>query len=126
MVKNIIKIGAIAVLAITLNACSSKTYKIKQESDKIVNEVPKWYMADFDKKNACDISLLIRQKEDVHGRLKHESLTQRFAIKELKKITRGVLWKISLNSGNIQDVLDQIFNTNILHNPQSHECYRID
>ena len=81
---------------------------------------------DISKKNACDISLLIRQKEDVHGRLKHESLTQRFAIKELKKITRGVLWKISLNSGNIQDVLDQIFNTNILHNPQSHECYRID
>ena len=34
MYKNIIKIGVIAVLAITLNACSSKTYKIKQESDK--------------------------------------------------------------------------------------------
>ena len=38
MYKNIIKIGVIAVF-ITLNACSSKTYKIKQESDKIVNEV---------------------------------------------------------------------------------------
>ena len=78
------------------------------------------------KKSDCDISLLIRQKEDIHGRLKYEALTQRFAIKELKKITRGVLWKISIKSGNIQNVLDQIFNTNILHNPQSHECYRIN
>ena len=69
MYKNIIKIGVIAVLAITLNACSSKTYKIKQESDKIVNEVPKWYMADFDVKKHCDISMwannkIIKNKDD--------------------------------------------------------------
>ena len=69
MYKNIIKIGVIAVLAITLNACSSKTYKIKQESDKIVNEVPKWYMADFDVKKHCDISKwankpIVKSKDD--------------------------------------------------------------
>ena len=78
------------------------------------------------KKKTYDLSLLVRQKDDVHGRIKYESLTQRFNINGLKKIKRGTIWNVSLNSGNIQHVLDQIFNTNILHNPQSHECYRIN
>jgi len=78
------------------------------------------------KKKTYDLSLLVRQKDDVHGRIKYESLTQRFNINGLKKIKRGTIWSLSLNSGNIQHVLDQIFNTNILHNPQSHECYRIN
>ena len=78
------------------------------------------------KKQICDISLLVRQKEDIVGRLKYESLTQRFGVNGLEKIKSGVIWNVSLNSGNIQDVIDQIFNTNILFNPQSHECYRIN
>jgi hypothetical protein len=56
MYKNILKVSAIAILAVALNACSSKTYKIKQETDRVVDEVPKWYMADFDVKKHCDIS----------------------------------------------------------------------
>jgi len=49
----------------------------------------------------------------------------RFKISGINKITRGVVWNISLNGGNIQDVLEQIINTNILYNQESHECYRI-
>ena len=69
MYKNIIKVSVIAILVVALNACSSKTYKIKQETDKIVNEVPKWYMADFDVKKHCDISKwannkIIKNKDD--------------------------------------------------------------
>ena len=56
MYKNILKVSAIAILAVALNACSSKTYKIKQETDRVVDEVRKWYMADFDVKKHCDIS----------------------------------------------------------------------
>ena len=57
MYKNIVKLGLLGVLIIGLNACSSKTYKIKQETDKLVNEVPSWYMADFDNAKHCDISM---------------------------------------------------------------------
>ena len=57
MYKNIMKIGLLGVLIIGLNACSSKTYKIKQETDKLVDEVPSWYMADFDNAKHCDISM---------------------------------------------------------------------
>ena len=69
MYKNILKVSAIAILAVALNACSSKTYKIKQETDRVVDEVPKWYMADFDVKKHCDISMwannkIIKNKDD--------------------------------------------------------------
>ena len=39
-----------------LSACSGGNYKIKSETSKIVNTVPKWYMADFDEKKACNLS----------------------------------------------------------------------
>ena len=60
MYNNLIKVGLIAIVAIGLNACSSKNYKIKQETDKIVNEVPKWYIEDLEKKNA-----MIKEARDI-------------------------------------------------------------
>ena len=71
-------------------------------------------------------SYLVRQKEDMHGRIKYESLTERFEIEGLKKLRRGVVWNLSINSGNIDTVVNDILNTNILFNPLSHECYKIN
>ena len=71
-------------------------------------------------------SLLVRQKEDMHGRAKFESLTERFEIHELIKLKRGVIWNVSVNGGNFETVLREILNTHILYNPLSHECYRIN
>ena len=81
---------------------------------------------DESKDQDYDLSLLILQKDDVHARMKQESLTNRFEIGGIKKIKRGVLWNLSLISGNIQDVLERIINSNILYNQESHECYRIN
>ena len=75
-------------------------------------------------KNAA--SFLVRQKDDICGRAKFESLTERFEIHELTKLKRGVIWNVSVNSGNFRTVLKDILNTNILYNPLSHECYRIN
>jgi len=71
-------------------------------------------------------SLLVRQKEDMHERAKFESLTERFEINELTKLKRGVIWNVSINGGNFKNVLKDILNTNILYNPLSHECYKIN
>ena len=71
-------------------------------------------------------SLLVRQKEDMRGRAKFESLTERFEIHELSKLKRGVIWNVSVNGGNFETVLKEILNTHILYNPLSHECYRIN
>ena len=77
-------------------------------------------------KNKADISFLIKQKDDIEGRIKYESLTKRFEIDGLIKINKGIIWNVSVNSGNISDTINHIFKTNILHNPISHECYRIN
>ena len=63
MMKNKVKIvGALAV-ALMLNACAGGTYKIKSESGKTMNQVPKWYMADFSERKACDTSIIGKGKD---------------------------------------------------------------
>ncbi len=71
-------------------------------------------------------SFLVRQKEDMHGRAKLESLTKRFEIDEIIDLRRGVIWNVTVKSGNFKTVLKDILNTHILFNPLSHECYRIN
>jgi phosphoribosylformylglycinamidine synthase len=71
-------------------------------------------------------SFLVRQKEDMIGRAKFESLTERFEISGITKIKRGVIWNITINSGNLENVLGNLLDTHIFFNPLSHECYRIN
>jgi phosphoribosylformylglycinamidine synthase len=71
-------------------------------------------------------SLLIRQKEDMVGRAKLESLTERFEIGDISEIKRGVIWNVTINGGNFETILTEILDTHILFNPLSHECYKIN
>ena len=71
-------------------------------------------------------SFLVRQKEDMLGRAKHESLKERFEIDGITNLKRGVIWNVTVNSGSFDTVLNDILGTHILFNPLSHECYRIN
>ena len=71
-------------------------------------------------------SFLVRQKEDMIGWAKFESLTERFEIDGISEIKRGVIWNVTVNSGNLENVLGNLLDTHILFNPLSHECYRIN
>jgi phosphoribosylformylglycinamidine synthase len=70
-------------------------------------------------------SFLVRQKEDMIGRAKLESLSQRFEVGGISEIKRGVIWNVTINGSNFETVLNEILNTHILYNPLSHECYRV-
>ena len=72
------------------------------------------------------MSFLVRQKEDMHERAKFESLTGTFQIQEIIKLKRGVIWNVTVNSGNLKIILQDILNSHILYNPLSYECYRIN
>ncbi len=72
------------------------------------------------------VSFLVHKKEDMVCREKLESLKNRFKIKNLIDLKRGVLWNIKINSGNIEATINKILNSNILFNPLSYECYRIN
>ena len=84
----------------------------------------KEYLSDLPKKKET-ISVLIRQKEDVHCQKKFDSLTQRFQISNLLQLKRGVVWNITIKNANFNSIFNNILDTNILHNPLSHECFRI-
>ncbi len=71
-------------------------------------------------------SFLVRQKEDILSRAKFEALTERFEIEGLRFLKRGVRWNLNVNDGNIDTVSQEILDTNILFNPLSHECYKIN
>ena len=71
-------------------------------------------------------SFLVRQKEDMLGRAKLESLKKRFEIDGITDLKRGVIWNMIVNGGGSEVVLNDILNTHILFNPLSHECYRIN
>ena len=71
-------------------------------------------------------SLLVRQKEDMVGRAKLESLTERFEIGDISEIKRGVIWNVTINGGNFKTILKEILDTHIFFNPLSHECYKIN
>ena len=58
-ISKIIMVGAVGLL---MTACSS-TYKIKSEKGKVMNTVPKWYMADYSESKACDTPWLGKDKD---------------------------------------------------------------
>ncbi len=84
----------------------------------------KEYLSEI-KSNENTVSFLIRQKEDIHGRAKYESLTEKFGISEVLNIKHGVIWNVIVNSGNFESTINSILGTNILFNTLSYECYRI-
>src|SRR6056300_2259 len=60
--NNITKIVAIGAVGLLMTACSN-TYKIKSESGKVMNSVPKWYMADYSESKACDTPYFGKEKD---------------------------------------------------------------
>ena len=79
-----------------------------------------------DKRNDYDASFLVRPVDDIHGRAKYESLTERFNIDEISYIKRGVIWNVNVNSGNLDNVINSILTTNIFLNPHCYEYFRIN
>ena len=79
-----------------------------------------------DKNQDHDLSILVRQKDDVFGRAKHESLTNRFNLSEISFIKRGVIWNVNYKSSNLSNEIESILTTNIFYNPNCYEYYRIN
>lgn len=68
------------------------------------------------------ISYLVRAKEDWQGLQKLQTLKDHFNIKGVTAIRHGVIWNFSAEDP-IADLQNTILKTNIIHNPNAHECY---
>ena len=72
------------------------------------------------------VTFLIRQKEDMLGTQKKQSLTERFNIQDINEIRHGVLWNIKVKSGNFDRAIKKILDSQILYNPFSQKCYKYE
>ena len=92
------------------------------ESGELFNSNKEFITSNKPKNNSA--TFLVRQKEDMLGRQKKQSLTNRFAIDGIREIRHGVLWNITVNSGNFDMVIHQVLDNHILYNPFSQNCYK--
>ena len=106
---------------------------IQKESERVLNDIinsgelfnsNKEYIVK--EKEIYDYSILVRQKDDVYGRAKYESLVKRFGLNEISYIKRGVIWNVNFKSSNLNNEIESILTSNIFYNPNSYEYYRIN
>ena len=62
MNKQTMRLVGVLFAGLLVTNCSSN-YKMKTENGKILNEVPKWYMADFSESKACDTPVFGKDKD---------------------------------------------------------------
>ena len=94
------------------------------ESGELYNSNKEFISKAIAKENTT--SFMVRQKEDMIGRSKLETLTNRLEIGGIANLNRGVIWNVTVNSRNLNDVLSGVLNTHLFFNPLSHDCYRIN
>lgn len=99
--NNKLKILVAGAMALTLGACSS-TYKIKSEDGKVMNEVPKWYMADFSETKACDTAYFGKDsdKKCIFGVGTSVSPDLNLAIEKAKMIAKAEMADIVMGKMN--------------------------
>jgi len=57
-----VKLVGVVIFGLIMSACSS-TYNIKSEKGKTLNQVPKWFMAEYSEKKACDTKTFGKGKD---------------------------------------------------------------
>ena len=91
--KNKMKILSVLVMSVMLTNCAGN-YKIKKESgNKVVDSVPKWYMADINESKACEAKLFGKDKNRVciYGVATAVSPDLNLAIEKAKMLAKSEL-----------------------------------
>ena len=71
-------------------------------------------------------AFLVRAKEDLLGQQKKQMLEDHFSVQGVDGILHGILWIFKSEEANISDLTDAILKTNIIFNPNAHECYEYE
>lgn len=109
MNKYVKTIGALSMVAL-LGACSSTTYTIKKENADNLNTVPKWYMADINETDACNLDTNIvgmvkeknADKQCIYGVATAVSPDLQLAIEKAKMYAKSEMADIIMGKMNKQ------------------------
>ena len=111
-----IKLICVAVAGLLLANCSG-TYKIKSEKGKVMNTVPKWYMADYSESKACDTPYFGKDKDKmcIFGVATAVSPDLQLAIEKGKMLAKSELADIIAGEMNKQSkqFITELGKTNI-------------
>jgi hypothetical protein len=91
--KSKMKILLVGIMSVLLTNCAGN-YKIKKESgNKVVDSVPKWYMADINESKACEIKMFGKDKDRVciYGVATAVSPDLNLAIEKAKMLAKAEL-----------------------------------
>ena len=91
------------------------------ETDVLFNP-SKEYVTIFKKRKGC-FTFLVRNLDDVHGQSVLQTLQQRFELKNIQRVSKGVVWEININSSSPKKDVDLILNSHIFSNPVSQVCH---
>lgn len=74
-------------------------------------------------KNTRTLYLLVRNRGDLTGQQKKQSLEQRFQITTIAALKKSSVWKITSSTVNVEILKEKILATNIFYNQFSQECW---
>jgi hypothetical protein len=103
--NKILKYAVMGTLVVSLGACSSKNYTIKNEKKDNVNSVPAWYMADIDEQDACDLKFFDKSDNDkvcIYGVATAVSPDLQLAIEKAKMYAKSEMADIIMGKMNKQ------------------------
>ncbi|MCP3680508.1 MAG: phosphoribosylformylglycinamidine synthase I [Gammaproteobacteria bacterium] len=75
---------------------------------------------------ANSYALLVRSRDNIFGKKRHQALQHHFTIDGIKAIKQGVLWYIeSASAADLEQDIAAILQSQILFNPYAHDCYTL-
>ncbi len=100
-------------------------HQIKQ-TGVLYNERKEYLVDPQSLSNSSTKAFLVRPIDDLLGLQKKQMLQDHFSIQDVEHIHHGLLWIFKSEDAKISDLTDAILNTNIIFNPNAHNCYEYE
>jgi phosphoribosylformylglycinamidine synthase I len=118
-------------LGIPVNVKRQIHFEIDCESNAILEQIEKSGVLFNDRKERRvhaapqkGKAVLVRSKDDLIGQQKLQTLQDHFSVKGIRGISHSVIWHFTSEEGEMTDLLAKIIQTNIIANPNAHDCYQ--
>ncbi|MBA2656594.1 MAG: phosphoribosylformylglycinamidine synthase I [Tatlockia sp.] len=102
---------------------SIEAINLLKQSDLLFSKRKELEISPKDFNSDSALSYLVRPKEDLKGQQILQTLTAHYEIPEIQQIHHGVVWQFSASGVNINELIDNILQTNIIGNSYANDYY---
>ena len=72
---------------------------------------------------SADATLLVKERDDIVGQQKCQTLQHHFQLSHLNAIHHGIIWQLTFSEGDKAVWMDEVLKSHILFNPFAHEVF---